>query len=128
MNGPRTSRSSAPTDGMLTAFVTSAAFERGGDLLGDDHAGAVLRLLGRGGEVRRDDDVVELEQRAEYGSAEKTSSAAAATLPERSASSSAASSTSSPRAALTIRTPSRICAMASAPIEPRVSSSAAGAA
>ena len=41
-----------------------AALERGDDLLGDDHAGAVLRLVGGGGEVRRDDDLVELEQRA----------------------------------------------------------------
>ena len=39
------------------------ALERGGDLLGDDHASPVLRLLGRGGEVRGHDDVVELEQR-----------------------------------------------------------------
>ena len=43
------------------------AVERRGDLLGDDHAGAVLRLVGRGREVRRDDDVVELEQRARVG-------------------------------------------------------------
>ena len=64
MNGPSTSRSSAPIDGMLTAFVTSAALERGDHLLGHDHAGPVLRLLGRGGQVRRGDDVVELEQRA----------------------------------------------------------------
>ena len=40
------------------------AVERGDDLLGDDHARAILRLVGRRGEVRRDDDVVELEQRA----------------------------------------------------------------
>ncbi len=39
------------------------ALERGRDLLGDDHAGAVLRLLGRRAEVRRDDDVLVLEQR-----------------------------------------------------------------
>ena len=41
-----------------------AALERGDDLLGDDHARAILRLLGRRGEVRRRDDVLELEQRA----------------------------------------------------------------
>ena len=41
-----------------------AALERSDDLLGDDHPGPVLRLVGRGGEVRRDDDLVELEQRA----------------------------------------------------------------
>ena len=40
-----------------------AALESGGDLLGHDHARAVLSLLGRGGEVRRDDDVVEREER-----------------------------------------------------------------
>ena len=39
------------------------ALEGGRDLLGDDHAGAVLRLLGGRRQVRRDDDVVELEQR-----------------------------------------------------------------
>ena len=40
------------------------ALERGRDLLGDDHARPVLGLLGRRGEVRRDDDVVQLEQRS----------------------------------------------------------------
>ena len=40
------------------------ALERRDDLLGDDQPGAILRLLGRGGEVRRDDDVLELEQLA----------------------------------------------------------------
>ena len=39
------------------------AFERRGDLLGDDHTGAVLRLLGRRGEVWRDDDIRRPEQR-----------------------------------------------------------------
>ena len=43
------------------------ALERGRDLLGDDHAGAVLRLVGRGGEVRRHDDVRRAEQRARVG-------------------------------------------------------------
>ena len=57
-----------------------------------------------------------------YGSWTNTSIAAPATLPDSSAAISAASSTSSPRAALTIRTPSRICAIAAASIEPRVSS------
>ena len=118
MYGPSTSRSSRADRGDVDRVRDELALERRGDLLGDDHAGPVLRLLGRRGEVRRDDDVVELEQRPEYGSAEKTSSAAPATLPERSASSSASSSTSSPRAALTSRTPSRICANAVASIEP----------
>ena len=40
------------------------ALERCDDLLGDDHARSVLRLLGRGGEVGRHDDVLELEQLA----------------------------------------------------------------
>ena len=40
------------------------SFERRRDLLGDDHAGPVLCLLGRGRQMRRDDDVVYLEQRA----------------------------------------------------------------
>src|SRR3954471_1141300 len=40
------------------------ALERGCHLLGDDHARPVLRLPGGGGQVRGDDDVVELEQRA----------------------------------------------------------------
>ena len=40
-----------------------AAGERGHDLLGGLHAGAVLRLGGRGAEVRRDDDVGVAEQR-----------------------------------------------------------------
>ena len=57
-----------------------------------------------------------------YGSCTKTSIAAPATLPDSSAATSASSSTSSPRAALTIRTPSRIFAIASASIAPRVSS------
>ena len=47
-----------------------------------------------------------------YGSSTYTSIAAPATLPDSSAAISAASSTSSPRAALTMRTPSRICAIA----------------
>ena len=48
------------------------------------------------------------------GSDGKTSSAAPPTLPESSASLSAASSISPPRATLRMRTPSRICANASA--------------
>ena len=37
-NGPSTSRSSAPTTGMLTAFVTTPPSSARRDLLGDDHA------------------------------------------------------------------------------------------
>ena len=44
-----------------------AALERRGDLLGDDHAGAILGLVGRGGEVRRHDDVRRAEQRTVVG-------------------------------------------------------------
>ena len=44
-----------------------AAVERGDDLLGDDQAGAILRLVGRRGEVWGDDDRVELEQLAGVG-------------------------------------------------------------
>ncbi len=40
------------------------ALERGRDLLGDDDACTVLRLARRRREMRRDDDVVQLEQRA----------------------------------------------------------------
>ncbi len=39
------------------------AVQRGRHLLGDDHPCPVLGLLGRRGEMRRDDDVVQLEQR-----------------------------------------------------------------
>ena len=56
-----------------------------------------------------------------YGSSEKTSSAAPATFPLFRASMSAGSSTSSPRETLTMRTPSRIAAISSAPISPWVS-------
>ena len=89
------------------------AVERGDDLLRDDHAGAILRLVGRGGEMRGDDDRVELEQLAGVGlrgeDVERSAGDAAAS---GSASASAASSTSSPRAALTIRTPVPHCVRA----------------
>ena len=49
---------------MFTAFVTTPALERCDDLLGDDDARAVLRLLRRGGEMRRDDDVRRVQERA----------------------------------------------------------------
>ena len=48
---------------MFTAVRDHAAGERGDDLLGGLHAGAVLRLGGAGAEVRRDDDVGIAEQR-----------------------------------------------------------------
>ena len=43
-------------------MATSSPCERRRDLLGDDHAGAVLSFLGGRGQVRGDDDVVELQQ------------------------------------------------------------------
>ena len=61
--GPSTSASSAPIDRDVDRVRDEPAVERRDDLLGDDHAGAILRLARRRGEVRRDDDVVELEQR-----------------------------------------------------------------
>ena len=73
--------------------------------------------------MRRDDDVRRAAAAARRTApATKTSIAAPATLPDSSAATSASSSTSSPRAALTIRTPSRIFAIAAASIAPRVSS------
>ncbi len=55
--------SSALIAGMFTAVVTDAAGQRGDDLLGGLHAGAVLSLGGGGAEVRRDDDVRVAEER-----------------------------------------------------------------
>ena len=47
----------------LTGERHELAGERQADLLGDRVAGLVLRLAGAGAEVRRDDDLRELEQR-----------------------------------------------------------------
>ena len=44
MNGPSTSRSACVDDRDVDGVRDDAAVERGGDLLGDDHARAVLRL------------------------------------------------------------------------------------
>ena len=56
--------SSALTGGDVDRGGDDAAGQRGDDLLGGLHAGAVLRLGGRGAEVRRDDDVgIAVEQR-----------------------------------------------------------------
>ena len=84
--------------------------------------GPVLRLRGRRAEVRRDDDVVALEQRVlgERLLGEDVEGRAA-DLARLEAASSASRSTSSPRAQLTIRTPSFICAMASASMQLTVS-------
>ena len=56
-NGPSTSWSSARDRRDVDRGRDDAAGQRGDDLLGGLHAGAVLRLGGRGAEVRRDDDV-----------------------------------------------------------------------
>ena len=118
MNGPSTSRSSAPTTGMLTAFETSPPSSAA------TTCSATItpaRSCASSVEAARCGVMTTFSSSSSspsYGSAEKTSSAAPATLPERIASASASSSTSSPRAALTIRTPSRIFAIASASDEP----------
>ena len=51
-------------DGDVDGVRDDPSVERGHDLLGDDHARPVLCLVGGGSEVGRDDDLVELEQRA----------------------------------------------------------------
>ena len=112
-NGPSASSSSAPIAGTLTAFVDELALERRRDLLGHDDARAILGLLGGRGEVRRHDDVGSSSSGPEYGSSGRRRAQPPRPCPDVSASTSASSSTSSPRAALTIRTPSRICANAS---------------
>ena len=108
MYGPSTSRSSAPTTGMLTAFVTSPPSRAATTCSATIRP---ARSCASSVEAARCGVVTTFSSPSSspsYGSAEKTSSAAPATLPERIASASAGSSTSSPRAALTIRTPSRI--------------------
>ena len=52
---------------MLTAFETETTVERRDDLLRDDQTGAILGLVGRGREVRRGDDFVQLQQRPRIG-------------------------------------------------------------
>ena len=84
--------------------------------------GAVLRLRGRRAKVRSDDDVVAAEQRVlGEGLGRENVEGRAADLARLEAASSASRSTSSPRAQLTIRTPSFICAIASASIQLTVS-------
>ena len=51
-------------DGNVDRVRDEAPLERRHHLLGDDQAGPILCLLGRGREMRRDDDVLELEQLA----------------------------------------------------------------
>ena len=100
-----------------------AALERRDDLLRDDQARAVLRLLGRGGEVRRRDDVLEPEQLALVRLGREDVERRAGDLAGADRRPPApARRRARPRAALTIRTPSRIFAIAPASTNPRVSS------
>ena len=62
-NGASASIASGRTAAMLTALVTTPPVSAARDLLGGDDPGAILRLGGRGAEVRGDDDVVALEER-----------------------------------------------------------------
>ena len=92
---------------MLTAFVTSPPSSAAATCSATITPGAVLRLLGRGGEVRRDDDVVELEQRARVRLRRRRRRARRRrACPSAAPRPAPSSSTSSPRAALTSRTPS----------------------
>ena len=98
------------------------------DALRDVGAGPVLRLGGGRPQVRCDDDLGQVEQRAVgAGSLANTSMPAARTCPLATASASASSSISPPRAALTMITPGLVLASASLPIRPAVSGSWAGA-
>ncbi len=67
MYGPSTSRSSEPIDRDIDRVRDEAAVERSHDLLGDDQAGTILGLIGRRGQMRRHDDVLELQQLALVG-------------------------------------------------------------
>ena len=100
-----------------------AAGQRGGHLLGGDDPGAVLRLGGRGAEVRGDDDVLAgedrvLGERLRRGRRRARRRRACRARARRRA---ASRSTSSPRAQLTSRAPSFIAAIASASIRSIVS-------
>ena len=112
-----------PHGGDVDGVGDDAAGERGADLLGGDDAGAILRLGGRGPEMGGDDDVVALEQRVlgERLLGEDVERGAGRPGRTRARASSASRSISSPRAQLTIRTPSRIFAIASASIQFSVS-------
>ena len=63
MKGPEHLEVGLVDDRDVHGVRDDAAVERRDDLLGDDHARPVLRLVGRGREMRRDDHRVELEQR-----------------------------------------------------------------
>ena len=98
------------------------AGERRRHLLGGDDSGAILRLGGRGAQMRRHHNVAAVGDRVpSKGSSGKTSRAAPATLPDSRPASRGSRSTSSPRAQLTIRTPSRIFAIDFSLMMPTVS-------
>ena len=88
------------------------ALQRQPHRAGHGGAGLVLRLGGRGAQVRRDDGVRQPEQRAvgAWAPWRRRRCPAAPTWPDFSASASAASSTSPPRAALTMITPRLVVA------------------
>ena len=62
-NGSSTRRSSSGTNGRLSACATGLPAERRHDLLGDDDAGAILRLARRARQVRREQEVGRVAQR-----------------------------------------------------------------
>ena len=108
-----------PDRGDVDRVGDDAAGQRGRDLLGGDDAGAVLRLGGRGSEVRG------RRRRRRGRRADARSSARRGRrrgrplrpCPSRAPPARASRSISSPRAQLTIRTPSFIFASASASIQ-----------
>ena len=96
-----------------------AAGERGAHLLGGDDPGPVLGLGGRGAQVRRDDDVVALEERVlgERLLGEDVERGAGDPARLEPLASARRGRPARPRAQLTIRDPSRIFAIASASIK-----------
>ena len=62
-NGPRTSRLTRLDDGDVDRRLHDLAVESSSDLLRDDETCPILRLRRRAGEMRRDDDLLELEER-----------------------------------------------------------------
>ena len=112
-----------PDGGDVDRVGDHPAGQRPADLIGGDRPGAVLGLGRRGAQVRSDDDVrrARTGRCSVNGSSGNTSSAAPPTFPDSRPSASASRSTSSPRAQLTIRTPSFILAIASASIQSIVS-------
>ena len=109
-NGSSTRRSSSGTNGRLSACATGQAAEGGHDLLGDDDAGAILRLVRRARQMRREQEVGGVAQRRVGGQrllGEDVERGARELRPSAAPSTSAASSISAPRAALTSSAPGR---------------------